>query len=1317
MAAAARQATGPSLVPWVLFGAVVAAGAGLWFGYPGLILLVVGVAVAAFLAPPAILTGKKDSNGFPTAISPGEQVAMNRFRMWGELKWRSITPSADWLPGWPIRMWWLVSLPLSAAALAFPSPELGEGWRLANALGVFITINVLNGALRRWTAPDDLCDGPTVETVITEVRREPKTIAALGGGAVLAIVVFIGSLIAVDKLHFGYIIDPMQPWHLATALALTALLTVVTLAVRGAALAKWRTMVRVRAEWAPRWQIAKIDPSPHLIDHSEHGPVQVDTFEAHPSVGSSAIYPLVGKITASVGPGSRIAVLESPNVDSQGQPVAGSKHPLRFRIVTFISDDMPDLCDPAVEADQAELLIASAASWVADATGAGRWVFLDAAAIHDAEPDEDGETGSGAWVAHFSQPDGPDLSWMRNNGLGDFGASVNGEALLDHKTGDVYLGALTQETTRFQDPRMEKRLKDLALTDVWGSRWGNILKMGAVQPRPEHGVYAEAKLGHVELFRQPFVVQQGMDPLEFFKLEPKISTTLSAAPFVSVTGFSGSGDRPGERHPQAFCVTWSTQPVASNPDKLVPTDGMGPRWVLSGRINQAFDAARLARPEVSDVRALTDRSSRGHVWEIKLRLYGGVTLAEVRTASQKLRQHLGSDWLRVAQAQDGCVIVAGADPKDTRKVVFARPEQKNRDFVTSLDWEQAFSDAKLQNSAGVLPRLAKSAVLPSNSQVQVLDFVLPGGTDRTMVKGATSKLQASTGNAFVEVRPSPLGADHVQMLVSREHPLPSSASVDWEAVDSSDGALFFATGVEGEPVGFNPKSDPHILVAGASGGGKSVSLQVLLYAAVVSDAEIYLIDPMKGGADFQFASPYSRAFAATVDEAAAVMKAVYTEVLRRRDLNAAHAVGGYRELPDDVRPKHIYLVMDEFTSLMQPDPVSKTASEDPEVEREREEGIAKNQQKAYIGTMAGKIAREARSAGVTLVLATQKLSAKMLDDIPGAGDLKTNLARMLMGNATFGEKQSALKSATEAPELGDVVPKGRGLWESTEANARVMQVWFEPSQATFAAKLEERREKLGVEQKLDLSPFMRSTESAEQPLPSERQRPEFQGEPEVVTVGEFEFSLDDLDDLDGLGELEDAVAESPVDESPVVAVEPEAVELAVAPVVVTEHEALPAPVYEADPTVVEQGGDLGTTLILAAAGADVEAYRDRGELVTLPQVQTTEADLHGWWKIDAALLALDAHPGTDTVVWVDSELDDEDDLGIPFVELAREVFEFEGLAFEGHAPVRSAQPAEPVAPAPKAKPKAAKRKLPDIESPDFAEPSAPRATTIFDELF
>lgn len=1829
------QQQSPAFTPLIVTLAATGAGAAFWFGYPGLLVLIAGVTLAAWWATPAVFTGKKDSTGRPTPSSPAEQQAMNRYRTWSDLKWKLLFPSTDWLPGWPPRLWWFAGLGLAGVAAALPTPQLGDWWRLADAAAAFILVNQVNASIRRWSAPDDPCPGPTVDVFAGLFRKGQKAVGLTVGAAAASGAIFLGALLLIHRFRWVPFIAPLAPWEVAFGAALTAAAAVIASGIRAESLEQWRTVVRVRGEWEPRWQMLKLDPAPRLVDHTEVGSAQVDTFDAPPASGAMSMLSMASKIIPTIGTGAKVAVLSCPNVDSQGQPMPGTTHPLRFRVVTWPSDEMPTGWDPELPDDVAELLISCAVAWWCDATGYARPAVTgiqrlfqpgpaptgtvdDADGDEDEEPEDDGRGVTGAWQVDLAFFLGVTYENVRDAGAGAIAEGVQAEVIVDHRgNGALYFGGLTNRGTRFLDPQLEKKLANLSLEDTWTGRWRDILKQGALSPRIEHSTYMEAKLSNdITVYRQAFVVRQGMDPLEFFKLEPKISTAMSAAPFVAVTGFlqSGSGDRDGERHPQGFCIHWSPRPVPPNPDKLAPTEGLAPKWVLSGRMNQAFDAARLDRPEVSAVKCLTDKRSRGHVWEIRLRLYGGVTLADVRGQAQKLRQTLGSEWLRVAEAKDGCVIVAGVNPQN-RGVLFARPEAGNREYVTRLDWEQAFSDSKVVGQGGVLPKLTGSSTLPKNTDVQVLDFTLPTGTDKAMVKAAIPKLMTATGNLFVEVRPGVGGADTIRLLVSAEAPLPSGTGVDWAAVDelAADGKLPFATGVEGEPVVFDIKRDPHALVVGASGGGKaqpltallptpvsessptgwtangdlkigdqvyaadgttttivgfsevsiepvyevhfadgqvvdvganhlwkvataagrarhsgtykvrrdnrreeyaaraatiretasraaagelatlqsisrmagyeetalgqtgqfkhlgttalvtsnkparvysgdaihetlhriaaragmvtfrgktltveqvnalnlpgtwvshrdlaelilgrlstrheraaaktivrrsnaqaqpgferrlatvfpvdevlfmvadrierlgtrgswgeaipletivdtktmaasvhretaarkelnyavrltapipgphanlpidpyvlgawlgdgsarhaqitsgsvasctdrdgvtdqqrmldailphypkarvlsdhligipggfrrdliglgliqnkhipavylrsseeqrlallqglmdtdghialdggceidlcdkrladgvlelvrslgirvtqraepariteadpdnlgrtrqrqtsiryrmkfttdlpvfrlprkmerlpkmlratqqwnyitdvrvreaepmrcimvdhpehlyltngfipthnSVSLQVVVYPALISGAELYVIDPTKAGADFRFAEPYAKAFAATVPEAEAVMKCVYAEVVRRKNLNAQYSVGSYRDLPDEVRPKHIFLVMDEFTSLMQPEPVSKTPSDDPEIETERQGVIEANESRTYIGTMTGKIAREARSAGVTLVLATQKLSAKMLDSIPAAGDLKTNLARMLMGNATYGERMSALKSPEEAPPLGDVVPKGRGLWESTEANAEVIQVWFEPSQATFAEKLSERCAPLSAEEKPNLSLFMRKTQDSSEPAPSVKDPFGSTGPArvEVVKLDEIEFSLADFG-------IDDEHADEHVD----------------------EHAESAAP---------------DVTLIFVDPSVDpayLTPFEGRGQMVLLPARRTNEVDAHGWWKLDAAMGIIAAsHLDVARVLWVGQDLADLDEIGLTYGELVVDVLTDRGYEVEVY-PVTPATAASVTAPQP---PMPAPGPAPVVPAPR-AQVEAPRPARV-----
>ena len=197
-----------------------------------------------------------------------------------------------------------------------------------------------------------------------------------------------------------------------------------------------------------------------------------------------------------------------------------------------------------------------------------------------------------------------------------------------------------------------------------------------------------------------------------------------------------------------------------------------------------------------------------------------------------------------------------------------------------------------------------------------------------------------------------------------------------------------------------------------------------------------------------------------------MLRAVYAEITRRKQLNAAHGVGSTRELPDP--PPHLLVLIDEFTSLVGRDPVPPR-TDDPELDAERDLIEAANHARIEIGVFAGKIAREARSAGVTLALGTQKLSAKMLDTIPGAGDLKVNLSRVLLGKTSWGDRASALRAPDDAPDLDGDIPRGRGLWETTAHPAQVIQCWY-ASQAEFRAELEARVPAVPEAERLSLPP-------------------------------------------------------------------------------------------------------------------------------------------------------------------------------------------------------------------------------------------------------
>ena len=663
---------------------------------------------------------------------------------------------------------------------------------------------------------------------------------------------------------------------------------------------------------------------------------------------------------------------------------------------------------------------------------------------------------------------------------------------------------------------------------------------------------------------------------------------------------------------------------------------------------------RLAdRPEIVTVTCLTKPESRSHIWRIDLRLYGGVTLADVRGAAQKLRQSWGSEWLRIAAAKDGCTIVVGASPS---RVKLAEP--RHEQYLASLDWEQAWLDAKISGIGGLLPKLLSVGSMPLNPQVKILEFDLEGtGLDYARLKEARGTLESTSGNSFVEVRRIKNSATRVQVLASEVNPMPEHAPYDYDAIDNATG-IPFSTGVEGEPVEFSIKDHIHLMVVGGSGSGKSVILQSLITGALRRDCDLYIADPTKGAADFTFAEPYSKAFCKDLISTGAMMKGVYEEVKRRVALNTAHGVGSYRNLPEDVRPRHIVVVLDEFTSLIAPDAVPKP-SEDPEIEAERDVAMAINAAKAEIGAFTAKIAREARSAGVTLLLATQKLIQKDLDDMPGGSTLKVNLSRLIAGKSTHGERMSALKDAANAPTMGDSIPPGRAIFEPVTSGPVLIQCWYDKrEQSALTEYIGRHRDPLTEDEKLDLTRFQRRRPGGNRPGAA----------PVIVDLGEIELDMGDLD----LGEIELDMDDLEVDvdgDGTIDADEP-AAGVAGDTVMFVDLEGSLLPFRHGDdltPLIVPGHGTVAYRADIANALTRVpvrqfilSSWEEDSAYVgdVLPRAEgflTGSTEEHGWWKIDAVLDFLEANPEIRRIIWIDDELAGDDPLlGIPMLEIARD---------------------------------------------------------------
>ncbi len=183
-------------------------------------------------------------------------------------------------------------------------------------------------------------------------------------------------------------------------------------------------------------------------------------------------------------------------------------------------------------------------------------------------------------------------------------------------------------------------------------------------------------------------------------------------------------------------------------------------------------------------------------------------------------------------------------------------------------------------------------------------------------------------------------------------------------------ALALGKNINGEPVAFDLARMPHLLIAGATGTGKSVCLNVLIASILMNagpdEVRFLMIDPKR----LEFA-PYEgipHLLGPVVTDpriAATKLRLLNEEMLRRYDIMKAAGVrniGEYRK----ARPKkewfpYIVILIDELADLM----LSLKKDVEPQIIR---------------------LAQMARASGIHLVLATQRPSAQVL-----TGLIKANI--------------------------------------------------------------------------------------------------------------------------------------------------------------------------------------------------------------------------------------------------------------------------------------------------------------------------------------
>jgi len=178
-------------------------------------------------------------------------------------------------------------------------------------------------------------------------------------------------------------------------------------------------------------------------------------------------------------------------------------------------------------------------------------------------------------------------------------------------------------------------------------------------------------------------------------------------------------------------------------------------------------------------------------------------------------------------------------------------------------------------------------------------------------------------------------------------------------------AVCLGADVAGKPIYFNIDKMPHLLIAGATGMGKSVCINSLivslLYKAKPDEVKLILIDPKK--VEFNIYKEMPHLYVPVVSDpkkAAGVLATAVAEMERRfemiEDVNVRDITNYNRvaENDPDLQPMpRIVIIIDELADLMM------TASQDVE-------------------TAIVRLAQKARAAGIHLVIGTQRPSVDVI---------------------------------------------------------------------------------------------------------------------------------------------------------------------------------------------------------------------------------------------------------------------------------------------------------------------------------------------------
>lgn len=226
-------------------------------------------------------------------------------------------------------------------------------------------------------------------------------------------------------------------------------------------------------------------------------------------------------------------------------------------------------------------------------------------------------------------------------------------------------------------------------------------------------------------------------------------------------------------------------------------------------------------------------------------------------------------------------------------------------------------------------------------------------------------------------------------------------------------------------ISFDLNKNPHILIAGETGSGKSVILRCCLWQMALQGARVIMID-FKGGVEF---GKQYRQFGEVItkrERAVEVLELLTRENEARLELFNETDVKNIQEYNRSSGEKlcRIGVFCDEIAEMLDKKGVSKN------------DRVIYEKLEAHLSTLA----RLSRATGINLFLGTQRPDANII-----TGQIKTNIPLRVSGRFADKAASEIVLGATDATDLPDI--KGRFMFKQGADITEFQSYYFDDNTA------------------------------------------------------------------------------------------------------------------------------------------------------------------------------------------------------------------------------------------------------------------------------